>query len=154
MLLMFGVAFLIAANIVLAIAVTACQVFVGSCPPGGCSSKQAPKSGVGRSSELQSQNVLVRARAVYGPLNSSCDGWEILWALILGFALSGVVKAVVTKAEMSRFLHNSSLRSIVIAIAPGPRRHPVPTPLWRWRDRSSAKGSISPRRWPFSSPRP
>src|SRR5215469_13368128 len=29
-------------------------------------------------------------------------GWEILWPLILGFTLSGVVQAVVTKAEMSR----------------------------------------------------
>jgi hypothetical protein len=29
-------------------------------------------------------------------------GWVILWALVLGFALSGVVQAVVTKGEMSR----------------------------------------------------
>jgi uncharacterized membrane protein YraQ (UPF0718 family) len=42
-------------------------------------------------------------------------GWEILWALILGFALSGVVQAVVTKGEMSRLLPDSSPRSIVIA---------------------------------------
>ena len=28
-------------------------------------------------------------------------GWEILWPLILGFALSGVVQAVATKGEMS-----------------------------------------------------
>src|SRR5438270_10184650 len=42
-------------------------------------------------------------------------GWEILWALILGFALSGVVPAVVTKGEMSRLLPDSSPRSIVIA---------------------------------------
>ena len=42
-------------------------------------------------------------------------GWEILWALILGFALSGVVQAVVTKGEMSRLLPDSSLRSILIA---------------------------------------
>ena len=26
-------------------------------------------------------------------------GWEILWPLVLGFALSGVVQAVVTKAR-------------------------------------------------------
>jgi uncharacterized protein len=26
-------------------------------------------------------------------------GWEILWPLILGFALSGVVQAVVTKGR-------------------------------------------------------
>lgn len=46
-------------------------------------------------------------------------GWEILWALILGFALSGVVQAVVTKAEMSRLLPDSSPRSIVIATGLG-----------------------------------
>jgi len=46
-------------------------------------------------------------------------GWEILWALILGFALSGVVQAVVTKSEMSRLLPDSSLRSILIATALG-----------------------------------
>ena len=28
--------------------------------------------------------------------------WQILWALILGFALSGVVQAVVSKGEMRR----------------------------------------------------
>ena len=28
--------------------------------------------------------------------------WEILWALVLGFGLSGVVQAVVSKREMSR----------------------------------------------------
>src|SRR6201981_533938 len=46
-------------------------------------------------------------------------GWEILWALILGFALSGVVQAVVTKGEMSRLLPDSSPRSICIASALG-----------------------------------
>ena len=46
-------------------------------------------------------------------------GWEILWPLILGFALSGVVQAVVTKGEMSRLLPDSSPRSIVIASALG-----------------------------------
>jgi uncharacterized membrane protein YraQ (UPF0718 family) len=46
-------------------------------------------------------------------------GWEILWALILGFFLSGVVQAVVTKAEMSRLLPDSSPHSILIATALG-----------------------------------
>src|SRR5882672_4090780 len=46
-------------------------------------------------------------------------GWEILWALILGFFLSGIVQAVVTKSEMSRLLPDSSLRSILIATALG-----------------------------------
>jgi len=46
-------------------------------------------------------------------------GWEILWALILGFFLSGIVQAVVTKSEMSQLLPDSSLRSILIATALG-----------------------------------
>ncbi len=41
--------------------------------------------------------------------------WEILWALILGFALSGVIQAVVSKEEMVRLLPDDSPRSIVRA---------------------------------------
>ena len=46
-------------------------------------------------------------------------GWEILWALILGFALSGVVQAVVSHREMSRLLPDDSARSVAIALALG-----------------------------------
>ncbi len=42
-------------------------------------------------------------------------GWEILWPLVLGFALSGIVQAVVTKGEMSHLLPDSSARTILIA---------------------------------------
>ncbi|MEE3502953.1 permease [Acidiphilium acidophilum] len=42
-------------------------------------------------------------------------GWDILWALILGFLLSGVVQAVVTKGEMGRLLPDAGPRSILIA---------------------------------------
>ncbi len=42
-------------------------------------------------------------------------GWQILWALVLGFALSGVVQAVVTKGEIARLLPDSRPRSILIA---------------------------------------
>lgn len=38
--------------------------------------------------------------------------WEILWALILGFALSAAVQAVVSKAEMTRLLPDDSPRSL------------------------------------------
>jgi uncharacterized membrane protein YraQ (UPF0718 family) len=38
--------------------------------------------------------------------------WEILWALILGFALSGVVQAVVSKSEMVRLLPDDSPKSL------------------------------------------
>jgi uncharacterized membrane protein YraQ (UPF0718 family) len=41
--------------------------------------------------------------------------WEILWALILGFALSAVVQAAVSKREMQRLLPDDSPRSIGLA---------------------------------------
>jgi uncharacterized membrane protein YraQ (UPF0718 family) len=45
--------------------------------------------------------------------------WQIFWALVLGFALSAVIQAVVSKGEMSRLLPNSSPRSILKASALG-----------------------------------
>jgi uncharacterized protein len=45
--------------------------------------------------------------------------WEILWALILGFAISGAVQAVVSKAEMGRLLPDDSPRSLSIATGLG-----------------------------------
>ena len=41
--------------------------------------------------------------------------WEILWALVIGFAFSAAVQAVVSKNEMTRLLPDDSLRSLVIA---------------------------------------
>ena len=41
--------------------------------------------------------------------------WEILWALILGFSLSAVVQAVVSKEEMSRLLPDDSPATLAIA---------------------------------------
>src|SRR5437867_10060588 len=46
-------------------------------------------------------------------------GWEILWPLILGFALSGVVQAVVSHREMGRLLPDDRPRSIATALALG-----------------------------------
>ncbi len=45
--------------------------------------------------------------------------WEILWPLILGFALSGVVQAVVSKREMGRLLPDDSPKSLAIACGLG-----------------------------------
>jgi uncharacterized membrane protein YraQ (UPF0718 family) len=45
--------------------------------------------------------------------------WEILWALVLGFALSGAVQAVVSKSEMTRLLPDDSARSITVACGLG-----------------------------------
>jgi hypothetical protein len=41
--------------------------------------------------------------------------WEVLWALILGFALSGAVQAVVSKREMERLLPDDSPRTLAVA---------------------------------------
>src|SRR5438034_9359948 len=41
--------------------------------------------------------------------------WEVLWALILGFALSGAVQAVVSKSEMRRLLPDDSPRTLAVA---------------------------------------
>jgi len=46
-------------------------------------------------------------------------GWEILWPLILGFALSAVIQAVVSHQEISRLLPDGSPRSLAIAMALG-----------------------------------
>jgi uncharacterized protein len=45
--------------------------------------------------------------------------WEILWALILGFGLSAVIEAVVSKSEMRRLLPDDSPRSIALATGLG-----------------------------------
>src|ERR1700726_5140509 len=46
-------------------------------------------------------------------------GWEILWPLILGFTLSGIVQAVVSHEQMSRLLPDDRPRSITTALALG-----------------------------------
>jgi uncharacterized protein len=45
--------------------------------------------------------------------------WEVLWALILGFALSAAVQAVVSKREMRRLLPDDSPKTLAIASALG-----------------------------------
>src|SRR5436190_2134000 len=45
--------------------------------------------------------------------------WEILWALILGFALSALVQAVVSKEEMRRLLPDDSPGTVAKATALG-----------------------------------
>jgi uncharacterized membrane protein YraQ (UPF0718 family) len=45
--------------------------------------------------------------------------WEILWPLILGFGLSALVQAVVSKSEMTKLLPNDSPKSLAIACGLG-----------------------------------
>src|SRR5213080_4610457 len=41
--------------------------------------------------------------------------WEVLWALILGFGLSAVVQAVVSKEEMRRLLPDDRPKTLLVA---------------------------------------
>jgi uncharacterized membrane protein YraQ (UPF0718 family) len=45
--------------------------------------------------------------------------WEILWALILGFWLSAIIQAVVSKEEMSHLMPDDSARTIAVACGLG-----------------------------------
>jgi uncharacterized protein len=46
-------------------------------------------------------------------------GWEMLWALILGFTISGIIQAVVSHSEMARLLPDDHAGSILRATALG-----------------------------------
>ncbi|MEO8784732.1 MAG: permease [Candidatus Saccharimonadales bacterium] len=46
-------------------------------------------------------------------------GWEILWPLILGFALSGAIQAVVSKRQMSKLLPDDKPKTLAVATALG-----------------------------------
>src|SRR5438128_9296219 len=41
--------------------------------------------------------------------------WEVLWALILGFALSGAIQALVSKREMRRLMPDDSPKTLAVA---------------------------------------
>ena len=45
--------------------------------------------------------------------------WEVLWALILGFAISAAVQAVVSKRELRKLVPDDSPRSVTIACGLG-----------------------------------
>jgi uncharacterized protein len=46
-------------------------------------------------------------------------GWQILWPLVLGFTLSGVIQAAVSHSEMGRLLPDDRPKSILRAMALG-----------------------------------
>jgi uncharacterized membrane protein YraQ (UPF0718 family) len=50
---------------------------------------------------------------------SALMGWEILWALILGFFLSAIVQAVVSKERMTRLLPDARSRTLIKACGLG-----------------------------------
>jgi len=42
-------------------------------------------------------------------------GWEILWPLVLGFALSGIIQAIVRKERITRLMSDESAKSVAVA---------------------------------------
>lgn len=46
-------------------------------------------------------------------------GWEILWALILGFGLSAIIQAVVSHRQMTKLLPDDKSRTVAIACGLG-----------------------------------
>jgi len=83
-----------------------------SCEP--ASSPETTSCGVTLSAVLRGGSIMLDALGHALSLAFAMF-WEILWALILGFALSGVVQAVVSKGEMSRLLPDDSPRSLCLA---------------------------------------
>jgi hypothetical protein len=59
-------------------------------------------------------NALGDALAAAGSM-----GWEILWPLILGFALSGIIQAVVRTDRIMKLMHDDSPRAISVATGLG-----------------------------------
>ena len=62
--------------------------------------------------------ILLQAvgRALY---MAAAMGWKMLWALILGFAVSGAIQAVVSRREMGRLLPNARAGAIARAAGLG-----------------------------------
>lgn len=56
---------------------------------------------------------------IHALMTAFAMGWEILWALILGFLLSAAVQAVVSKKEMGKLMPDDSPRSLAIATGLG-----------------------------------
>jgi uncharacterized membrane protein YraQ (UPF0718 family) len=57
--------------------------------------------------------------ALHALMMAGVMAWEILWALVLGFWLSAVIQAVVSKEEMSRLLPDDSAKTIAVACGLG-----------------------------------
>ena len=60
--------------------------------------------------------LLAIARALY---MAAAMGWKMLWALILGFIVSGVIQAVVSRKQMAKLLPNARPATILKATGLG-----------------------------------
>src|SRR5207248_5220747 len=70
-----------------------------------------PPTGDGR----YARAVHVVDQIAQGLWNAFQMAWEVWWALVLGFLLSGIVQAWVPRARMERALGGRGLRSLALA---------------------------------------
>ena len=73
--------------------------------------------------------------------------WETLWALVLGFALSGAVQASVSRGEMTRVLGRPGSRSVARATALGAVSSSCSYAASAMAKSLFAKGADSSLRW-------
>ncbi|HEY5086594.1 MAG TPA: permease, partial [Gemmatimonadaceae bacterium] len=45
--------------------------------------------------------------------------WEILWPLILGFTISGIIQAVVSKRQMAQLMGDDGARTLAVSCGLG-----------------------------------
>jgi len=73
--------------------------------------------------------------------------WETLWALVLGFALSGAVQAFVSRGEMRKALGDHRPATLAKSSFLGMVSSSCPTPRPRWRRACSPGARTSPPPW-------
>jgi hypothetical protein len=71
--------------------------------------------------------------------------WEILWALLLGFALSAAVQAVVRRSTIMSLIGDERPRTLALAAGLGPRRRRARMPRWPWPAPCFARARTSPQ---------
>lgn len=71
----------------------------------------------------------------------ACNNLGDSLALIVGFGLSAIIQAIVSKEEMSRLLPDDSARTVAVACGLGQHHFPVVTPPSRSHAPCSAKGA-------------
>jgi uncharacterized protein len=65
-------------------------------------------------------------------LTAAGMAWQVLWSLVLGFTISGMIQAYVSRARMSEALGRAGFKEIALATAFGAailvylnRKHPM-----------------------------
>src|ERR1700756_186013 len=81
-------------------------------------------------------------------------GWQMLWALILGFGLSAVVQATVSREKIAKLMPDGGPRSIAIATGLGAASSSCSYAAVAIARTSFARARIFARRWRLSSLRP